>query len=171
MPKLSAITRATKVSQAMQVFNYLLANPKSTQKKACEKFGITPDAYRFWITQSEEALNAFRLMLKEVQRSELASIISGREHVLERIIADGLNPYTDPAARLNIHKYLAEQSDDLLERQRVLDTDLAKSLLSGPELELGQSRFGASFDVTMRDDGSLNVKIKPPDIIDVTPDD
>ena len=162
---LSETSKAKRIEKALEVLALLTTNPKMTQKQACEKVDIEPDTYRYWISQSHEAIAAFREAVQQVERIELVHILVAKEQILQKLIGDGLARYTDPIARLAIMTYLDNRLDILAERHRSTDTTEVKDFLNGPKLSPGSNRFG-SMEVKEQSDGSINIKAKPPMIID-----
>jgi hypothetical protein len=168
MAALTEATQAKQIEKALEVLAILTSSPKMTQKKACDQVGITPTTYRKWIAQSHEAITAFRETIREVERVELAQILIAKEAITEKLIADGLAKYTDPMARLAIVVYLDRRLDQLAERHRSVDVDEISNILSGPKMEKGENRFGATTDLVIQadGDGGVNIKAKTPVIID-----
>ena len=158
MPNLTAISEAVRIDQVLQVWGLLEANPKITQKEACEKVGMDVRTYRRWIVEAEPILDEFRNAIMGVRRMELMRIMAARESILAAVIKDGLDKFTDPATRLEIHRYIVEHGDDLLES--VHATDSAKAgFLQGPELYEAESKF-SSHEI------EVNLKIKKPEVLD-----
>lgn len=129
-----------------------------TQKDACEAIGMDVQAYRRWIVEAEPLLEEFRNAVMGIQRLELMRIMASREAVLAALVNDGLNPITDPAARLEIHKYLVQHGDYLLEAVHAGQGEGAE-FLQGPQLVTAESKF-SSHEI------ELNLKIRQPDVID-----
>lgn len=167
MPELTDSTRARRVEQALEVYRLLATDGKITQKKACEQVGIDPQTYRYWISQSGEAIEVFHKALAEVERSELALILSSREQITGMLIKDALSKFTEPGVRLSIKQYLDAHSERMQERHRGLDNDSARKLLSGCELEPGESRFpdgrnivDVDAQVVQERDGTITVSLR-----------
>jgi GGDEF domain-containing protein len=171
MVKLTEITKARRVDQALQVLALLSQNSKMTQEKACAQVGMDPQAYRYWITQSHEAIQAFQDTIHEVERLEMANILMSKEQILQKLLTDALAKYTDPLARLAILQYLDDRIDNLADRHRATNIDGVDGILGGPDLAPGQNRFGhMNEDLVITDnvDGSINIKAKAPIIIDAS---
>lgn len=158
MPNLTPATQAARIDQALQVWGLLEANPRMTQAEACAHIDMDVQAYRRWIAEAEPMLEEFRNAIMGIRRLELMRIMAAREAVLTQVISDGLNVITDPAARLEIHKYLVAHGNDLLEAVHAGQDDGAE-FLTGPQLIEAESKF-ASHEI------ELNLKIKQPDVID-----
>jgi hypothetical protein len=120
--------------------------------------GIDVQAYRRWIAKADPVLDEFRNAIMGIRRMELMRVMAARESVLAKVIGDGLNKFTDPATRLEIHKYLAALNDELLDSVHVTDSDKA-NFLTGPKLVEATS-------TVVEHDIEVNLKIKGPDIID-----
>jgi hypothetical protein len=159
MPALTTTTEATRIDHALQVWGMLEADPTITQKDACERVGISVQAYRRWIYKAEEILDEFRKAIMGIRRMELQRIMAAREAILTQVINDGINQFTDPATRLEIHKYIVNHGDMLLDLVHASDSSKA-DFLGGPKLVEAESRF-ASHEI------EVNLKIKPqPEILD-----
>jgi hypothetical protein len=158
MPNLTTTTEAMRIDHALQIWGLLEADPTLTQKDACDQIGMSVQAYRRWITEAEPVLDEFRTAIMGIRRMELQRIMAAREAVLTQVIKDGLATFTDPATRLEIHKYIVQHGDDLLDMVHAKDSSKA-DFLSGPELVEAESRFGEH-------EIEVNLKIKKPNIID-----
>lgn len=158
MPALTERSEAVRIDQAIQVWGLLEANPAMTQKEACEKIGMTVQSYRRWIAEAEPVLDEFRNAIMGVRRMELMRVMAARESILAKVIQDGMDDFTDPATRLEIHRYIVQHGDELLDNVHANDSSKA-DFLGGPELVKAESRF-ASHEI------EVNLKIKKPDILD-----
>jgi hypothetical protein len=158
MPTLTSTSEATRIDQALQVWGLLEANPGLTQKEACERIGMDVRTYRRWIAEAEPILDEFRNAIMGVRRMELMRIMAAREAILTRVIHDGLDQFTDPATRLEIHRYIVQHGDELLDSVHTQDSSKA-DFLQGPELISAESRFSAH-------EIEVNLKISKPDVID-----
>jgi len=161
MPKLNDMTVANRKDQALQVYALKRVNPRMSLVKACAQVGITPDIYYRWITQSDDALDAFQTVLSELQRGSLAQTLAAREAILERLIDDGLSKFTDPLTRLAIYQFLVGHTDELMDNVGVREREAA-NFLQGPRLVQANSRFTAS-------EVEITIRSRPQDIIDITP--
>lgn len=171
MPKLSELSKAKRVDQALQVLALLSQNTKLTQDKACAQVGMDPQAYRYWITQSHEAIQAFQDTIHEVERLEMAHILMSKEQIIAKLLTDALAKYTDPLARLAILQYLDNRIDVLADRHRATNIDGVTDILGGPELAPGENRFGHMNEdlvITQSPDGGVNIKAKTPVIIEAS---
>lgn len=168
MPKLTEITKSSRVEAALQVLQMLTVNPKMTQKQACDKVGITPEMYRFWISQNDDAIRVFRDVISQVEREELVTAITARAQIFNKLVKDALASYTDPISRLEIFKFIVQHSEQMLSNQRVVDNESVRGLLSGPDLSPGESRLSSrnTLEITNISPDEISVKVKQPVIID-----
>jgi hypothetical protein len=78
---------------------------------------------------------------------------------------------TDPATRLSIHQYISSRLDYLSERQRTQTSSTAKDVLGGPDLALGENRFGMSstplLNISPNPDGSVDIQVKIRETLDL----
>jgi hypothetical protein len=168
-----SIVEAEKTSKALQVLAILSANPKLTTKIACETVGISVDVYRYWIAKDPEALEAFRELISEIERNELASIFLADEVITNRLITDAIDPLTESADALGIKMYLDARGGHLSRKHRAAGSDSGREFLQGVEMKEAESRFAASAPPTMElnvskeKDGSVTIKATQPEIIDM----
>jgi hypothetical protein len=160
MPKLLPATEALRIDQALQVYALLEEHPKMSQTTACKKVGIDVQLYRRWISLAYETLELFRQARSGVRRLELEKILLARESILVRLIKDGTSPFTRAEDRLEIYKYLVEQTDRLMDEVHI-QGDNEADFLKGPKLKPVESTFSPS-EVT------ITIKSKQPTIIDMT---
>jgi hypothetical protein len=162
MPALTETSKAHRTNQAIQVWALIEADPRLTQKEACESVGMDVQTYRRWIEEAEPVLDEFRSAMAGVKRLELQRIMVSKEMILREIVKDALSPVTAPDIRLQIFAYLTGYGDQLMEDVHAKSAGAA-DWLTGPKLEEGTSKFsGREVEIT--------IKTKSPDVIDITPD-
>jgi hypothetical protein len=154
----------------MEVYYLLKSDQELTQEQACERIGITPKVYRFWIAESRDALKAFNNAVDEVSRQELAHLLVIREFVQLKLIKDALNDMTDPATRLQIYKFFVDRTETLHEQYRYIEDLETEGLLKGPKLIPGESKFAPGtapmLDVETNEDGSKTIRARLPDVLE-----
>lgn len=144
-----------------------------TVTAACEQVGISQDIYRYWIAKNPEALEAFRALIEEVERNELASIFLADEVITNRLITDAIDPVTEPSDALNIKLYLDNRGEYLSSKHRAAGRDKGREFLQGVKTKEAQSRFAASspgsveLSVSQEEDGTVTIRTRSPEIIDV----
>jgi ACT domain-containing protein len=162
MPKLLKSTELMKIDQAVQVNLMMESDAKLTKAEACEKVGISLYQYNTWIAEADEVLEMFRKAQVGLHRIELQRNLNAQEHILERLIHDGISPLTDPEARLKIYQFITDRTEHLMDLVHA-GTEADTDFLQGPSLTKVESRFSPS-EVT------ITIKQKPTTVIDVTPE-
>jgi len=167
MPELTESTIALRIEKALEVLQLMTADPKLTQKSACERVGIEVRTYRRWITQANDAIVAFQQTIAETERVELSQILIAREQITERLISDALGRHTDPMSRLAIKQYLDKRADELGQRHRGIDHKGVRDMFAGPELSPGENRFvSQNVSVQTSPDGGVQVTVKPTQMVE-----
>lgn len=153
MPTLSDVTIAAREAQVIQVMG--LVYQGSSIKDACATVGIDERTYRRWATESSEYISAIRELLNEVEKERILELASARARIEELIILDGLNSDTEPADRLHILKWLAEEleiSARSHQAQPGVEQEAQEFLRKGPTITRQRSRL-AAINVTETDEG------------------
>jgi hypothetical protein len=162
----SDLYKAERVLQIVEVMRLRSENDGMTITEACSLAGISPDVYRYWIEKDPDAIDAIVSLSQEVQRRSMAAIVISVEQVLMKLIEDALSSRTSAAERLMIFQELHRRADKFIAdaHERTSRDKSAASLLTGPKLELGTSKFSsAEIDESGQ---NLSITIKSEPVID-----
>jgi len=167
--KVSEETALIKESNAIQVLLFMLDDPKLTEVVVCEKVGITPDIYRFWIRRNPDALDAIRQFIVESQRTQLFELETNWPKAVSELVLDAVDGSTKTKDRISAMKLLREIKEDL-ERthhtQPGVEDEAHQFLKEGPKLTRVKSRM-ASVEVEPTASGGLRVEVsRYSDLID-----
>jgi hypothetical protein len=156
--KLTKIVQGKRIAQALEVMR-MMANG-TPRAEACEKVGIAPKVYEYWIARSEEAVDALRRVNNEVQRAQIEMILISQKQALEKLLQEVVTDDLATRDRLAIMAYLDRKLDVLsrIHNAQGQNEDAAAAYLTGPQLIPGQSRLrGATVNVSPRPDGSVDI--------------
>ncbi|MHC4311260.1 MAG: hypothetical protein ACYSW3_02170 [Planctomycetota bacterium] len=147
-----------RIAQVLEVMGIIFADPRTKVDVACEKVGIKPSTYYYWVRKDPEALRAVREFLAETQKVELAFLSAAVSEINMELAATAMSENTEAADRLRIAKYLSNEAEKL---QRVYQVtggseEAAEFLKDGPKLEKHSSRFAS---MTVAEDGDGKVKV------------
>jgi len=166
MPKLTPETETIRKTQAVQVLA-LQATEQISQAEACRQVGITPDIYRRWISESDDALDTVKLLVEAVQREELAMITITQQRILQRLLERATTGAIETKDLVAVAQYLDKKANDLGNKLQVEKTDdKALEYLKGPNTKSIESRQGArssSVNVKPRPDGSVDIAVETPE--------
>lgn len=162
-----AKNKDVRVAQVLEVMSLVFADPETRVDDACEKVGIAPSTYYYWVKKDPEALRAVREFLAETQKVELAFLSAAVTKINMNLATTAMSNDTEPADRLRIAKYLSNEAEKLQRTYQVTggSEGAAEFLRDGPKLEKKSSRF-ASMSVTPDGDGVTVDFYREDDIID-----
>ena len=162
MPKLSEEQKTIRKSQAVQVLS-LMTTQNLSQVDACHAVGISPQVYRRWIEEEDDAIQVIKDLVLAVEAQELAMITVAQGEILGKLISRALTGGMEDKDLLATVKFLGERSREL---QTVVGTDEAEDnalkYLAGPQTRDIRSRSGS------RGEATVNVKAKADRSVDIT---
>lgn len=166
MPKLTPESESIRRTQAVQVLA-LQASEQISQADACRQVGITPDIYRRWIAENDEALDTIKTLVEAVHREELAMITMTQQRILQRLIERATTGAIETKDLIAAATYLDKKAADLnrgLQLEKTTDT--AMEYLKGPNTKSITSRQGSragTVNVKPREDGSVDIAVETPE--------
>lgn len=167
MPKLSEETQLARKMQARDAWMLMVLCGK-TLKQALSETGITYEIYRRWITEDPEGLQAIRQAAFAGEIETMAHIVANQNKIIEQLIRDAISNTIEPAQRVMVHQHLNGLLSNYMELHRG-SSDEIKKILSGPQLEAGESRFAPGMrpvlEVTTGADGSITVTPQTPVVV------
>jgi hypothetical protein len=135
------------IDKARQVYQLQLCNPKMTQEKACANIGIAPKTYRKWIATQDEAIAELEKTRQEIERNELASILTSISAVTDNFIREAMKPGLSITERIKALEYINNRMVELSDRYHTVDVEAEQILLSGPKQTPGISRLASRINI------------------------
>jgi len=158
----TSLKTITRTDQIFQIMRLMQDNPKMTQEMACKEVGISVSTYKRWLSECEDVIVEFQEEMRQVERNELALIVSAQGHVMNKLIRDALSDNTFASDRLSIKQYMDRRQAEIGDAMRSTLGAHDNDEFNGPKRITGSS----SLSVSQNEDGSVTVKPNSPIIID-----
>ena len=158
-------------AQCLQVFMLKAEEPETTIEDACDRVGITRSQYYYWLKKDDSAIHAFRTVIQESQREQLATIVLAKAVAIQKLVNAVISDGIKTKDRVAALKYLDSQAEELQTVHHArpgIEEDARRFLKEGPHTENKASKIG-SLEIRAGADGSAVIDIMGPEqeILDV----
>ena len=135
--------KSARINQALSVIRH--AQEGMSIVKACIEVGIARSTFYYICKTNPERIEEFQKLIEESERSQLVTMMSKAEAIVERLGKDALDEKTKARVVLAIKKDFDKRTDYLSEKllRPHEDSERAREFLTGPMLEPGTSRFAS----------------------------
>ncbi|MCL4561931.1 MAG: hypothetical protein M1281_15150 [Chloroflexi bacterium] len=142
---MDTIAKISRTNRALKVIEN--AGKGMTIVEACKDVGLPRTTFYDICKRNPQLVLDFRAQVEKNYQIQALMILMSQRQILDRIIEDGLDDATRPAARVAVFKALNNYLEILMDRVGINDPGVGdvdvKDLLSGPVLHQGTSRFSA----------------------------
>ena len=162
------VLQQSKIAQTQQVLMLLFYEPKLKITDACERIGIEPHVYRYWLSHGGDSINVVRSFIDQQQRELVSEIAIAKGRSIRMMIDEATNVLTKPLERKALFESLSQELDELQTVYNVrpgIEEEAQAFLKKGPTIEKKRSRF-ASIDIEETDSGFRIGLNEDKDIVD-----